>query len=162
MPSNSLLWMIFGNHWLLITDITTTGCPNKLLTDFWGQCWDTKFLDYFDKAFGPFSYSNLDLVILGHFGPLWTTLAQQSGPYHGPQTSVSNFFQHWSESDKMLSKIFTYQLLPIGGVDLLSEDMWPSDNLEAGLINHYWSSNIFESVWISIIAVALVVIVITV
>ena len=79
MPSNSLLWMIFGNHWLLITDITTTGCPNKLLTDFWGQCWETKFLDHFDKAFGPSSYSNLDLVILGHFGPLYTTLAQQSG-----------------------------------------------------------------------------------
>ena len=71
MPSNSLLWMIFGNHWLLITDITTTGCPNKLLTDFWGQCWETRFLDHFDIAFGPSSYSNLDLVILGHFGPLW-------------------------------------------------------------------------------------------
>ena len=130
MPSNSLLWMIFGNHWLLITDITTTWCPNKLLTDFWGQCWDTKFLDYFDKAFGPSSYSNLDLVILGHF--------------------VSNFFQDWSESDEMLSKIFTYQLLPIDGVDLLSEDKWPSENLEAGLTNHYWSSSLYHWMWQSI------------
>ena len=158
MPSNSLLWMIFGNHWLLITDITTTGCPNKLLTDFWGQCWETKFWTILTKPLGhPVIriWIWLSWAILGHFIPLWPNYLVS---HHGPQTSVSNFFQDWSESNEMLSKIFTYQLLPIGGVDLSSEDMWPSDNLEAGLINHYWSSKFFLSVWISSIAGALVVI----
>ena len=53
-----------------------TGCPkNKLLTEFCGQCWKTRFADYFE----PYSLPWTVWLNLGHSELLWATLAQKSG-----------------------------------------------------------------------------------